>query len=244
MSQAIKGGQGYEEGTFVIEDPEGRLYSYLMSAPNGYERDSSHYKGRSAPKHRGVDIFNGKMPAHKRTLLFEKVTNPDFKGMPAQVLFLKPENFSADKSQAYDFAMHGVEFVAAQSNKLFYPGSDDLESMRKERVPAKELKEFNQLINILEKYEPEEGNTQEWLNKALGENDLGPLKNNLSFAKIKECAKRDGICFMSRFINYIQDYAEKGGEMPAAFDADSLVGMFKEYDLADRRTGREVYIQS
>lgn len=245
VSLAIEKKQGFEEGTFVIEDPKDRLYNFLLSSPIVYQRASSHYKERSSVIQLGVDIFNGKMPAHKRTLLFEKVHNPPYEDMPEQVLFLKPENYSADiynPKKAYDASMHLYEFAVTQYNKIYYPGSDDFPNMRKERVPAKELEEFFKQIDILARYKSDAGTLEKWLAQIFNDKNLGPLKENMSVQNIKSCAKKYGIAFMKRFVDNIEAYGKNGGEIPSESKFSTLIDMISQYDHPELRTGREVYI--
>jgi len=147
MKCGIDKSEGYYEGTFMIEDPEDKIFNFLNSNGHAYVRKSSHLKGRSSENHYGVDIFNQKMPAHKRTLLFARTTTLNNRN----ILFLKPENFSADITQVADSVLHAKELIVSQYNKIFYPGSDDLSNMRKERVPVNVIKNFELIVNFIEK---------------------------------------------------------------------------------------------
>lgn len=238
MSQAIKQGVGFDEGTFVIEDPKGQLYSYLMSA-NPHQRPSSHYEGRSSIAHHGLDITNEPMPAHKRTLLFEKIDSPLSGQQP--LLYLKPENFSANPKQIYDFAMHAKEFGEAQYNKVMHPGSDDLPSMRKERVPNKEFKAFKKLIDGLK-----ESNREILLEAAFKGKDQTIWKGDLTFENAERLAKKYGIAFMNEVVKNLSAYIEAGGEFPLkkAAEVKELSQLFNQYDHLEYRTGREVIIEA
>jgi len=161
MRLAIDKGQGHEEGAFSIEDKNNCLYNYLLSAEGTGDRPSSHYIGRSpkwtgatkfvmqASAHKGVDVISEPLPNRKRHILFGKVDAPH----GGSLLFIKLEAYSpyVTTSGGYDLAMHGAELCIAQYNKLFYPGSDDLKEMAKERVPAKLLKEFSLHASLEEK---------------------------------------------------------------------------------------------
>lgn len=143
MDASISKNQGYNEGAFMIEDPENKLFNFLQSKELSYSRPSSHLKNRvSEEGNYGIDVLNGLMPANKRTLLFAKVKHPTGK----ELLFIKPENFSADKTKLYDLTWHSYEFIMAQYNKRMYPGCDDLPAMKKERVPVNVVEAFKPLV--------------------------------------------------------------------------------------------------
>lgn len=240
MHIALKKGQGHEEGAFVIEDAGDLLYNFLMNAKATGERPSSHFVGRSpawsgvakvvmaSSAHMGIDILNGRLPTHKRHLLFGKADSPQFivtnNQPPAQILFLKLESFSpyATTGYGYDFAMHGFELCAAQFNKKFKPGSDDLPEMAKERIPAQTLKQFGVIVDALLKLQT----TAPQL-----ENQL----NALSLNNAKQMAKKWGISYMNHFMQLMTQQGITLDGMNLAFEA---------LDNLDRRTGREVYITS
>lgn len=143
MDVSINKNQGYNEGAFMLEDSDNRIVNFLQSETLSYSRSSSHLKNRVTEKGSyGIDVINGCMPANKRTLLFAKVQHPTGK----ELLFIKPENFSADKTKVYDLTWHSYEFIMAQYNKQMYPGCDDLPIMRKERIPVNVVQAFKPLI--------------------------------------------------------------------------------------------------
>ncbi|CRX37712.1 hypothetical protein [Estrella lausannensis] len=234
MHIALKKGQGHEEGAFVIEDEGDLLYSFLMNAKAVGDRPSSHFIGRS-PKwngvakvvmassaHQGIDILNGLLPTHKRHILFGKVDSPQFlignSQPPVQVLFLKLESFSpyATTGYGYDFAMHGIELCAAQFNKKFKPGSDDLPEMAKERIPAQTLKQFGLIVDALTSL-PQD------------------VANALPLNEAKQMAKKWGVAYMHHFMRLVKQQGVELGDLDLMFEA---------LDHLDRRTGREVYITS
>jgi hypothetical protein len=223
MNEAISKGDGYREGSFVIDDPQGLLYNFLHSHPNKYDRLSSHFAKRSPKMHEGIDIFDCPMPAQKRTLLFTQVDQMD----GSKVLFLKPENYSADHHNKYDTMMHGYEFFLSKKNKIFYPGSDDLPSMRKERVPVETSKIFENIVSTLNQFDFKE------LNKELF-ND--PIFEGNSLEK----AKLYGIAFMNAYVQAVDKLSVIPGELDTAPFFESIKGLS---DL-DKRTGREAFIHS
>lgn len=224
MEHALKHNQGYDEGTFAIKDSANALYSFLRTHPKCYNRPSTHYVGRSPKSHHGVDVFSNQMPAHKRTLLFELITQQD--GSP--LLFIKPENFSADPTIPYDLVMHGYEVIMAQYNKVFYPGSDDLPNMRKERVPVETLKAFEEILKQLEE------NDFRKMNAELFRNPIFHTENPMKEAKLY------GIAFMKAYVDAIPEL----GIFPASLDMTRFNHSLKGLDHLDQRTGREVFIES
>lgn len=214
MAQGIKKGQGYQEGAFMIEDRNKKLYNFLLksqgeNASTSYVRPSTHFKGRTDQQY-GLDVFHQDMPCKKRTLLFGMIDNKD---SSEQVLFIKPENFSAYVSVAkfYDAWYHGWEMIVAQKNKLLYEGLDDAENMRKERVPTEVTKEFVKLIKLLRK------------------------NPGFDYKAVHSDAKKYGISFMNGFIDNLQ-------EKPAGFDPSRFKSLIRDYDHLEARTGREVYL--
>ncbi|MBA2369487.1 MAG: hypothetical protein H0V82_10760 [Candidatus Protochlamydia sp.] len=220
MNVAIKKGDGFQQGTFVLNDPSNSIYSFLSTHPNHYSRPSSHYAGRSPKMQEGIDVFNQPLPAGKRTLLFSQVEQMD----GSKVLFLKPENYSADHKQIYDFTMHGYEFLAAQKNKVFYPGSDDLPNMRKERVPVEVLSAFNNFLEPLKNFKLE--------NAELFKDPILQTENPEKEAKLY------GIAFMKPYVDAIA----KLDIYPAECDPETFYKTLVGMDHLDKRTGREVFI--
>lgn len=134
FAMAIAKNQGFEEGTFVIEDPEFKIYDYLKDI--SLSRHSSHFK-EHAKTQMGIDVLG--LPAEKQTLLFG-IANKD-----KQLIFIKPENYGV--YTWWDTIMHGVEFGHAQGRKWLPAtfGSDDQENWRKERVPKDAISKYKSL---------------------------------------------------------------------------------------------------
>jgi len=97
--------QTFDEGTYLIEDPDGLFFNFLTSLKGSYKRISSHTYGDSTSSHYGFDVPEGWMqPENKRHILFfltEKDGN--------KKLFLKPENYGI--KQWVHFFLHGAEYV-------------------------------------------------------------------------------------------------------------------------------------
>jgi hypothetical protein len=234
MSCAIQKGQGHQEGAFIIEDPHKYFYDYLCKSPEVNTRDSTHLSGRTPTKQHGVDVLEG-MPANKRTILFEMADNPTFRDdLPSQVLFLKLENYSpfATTAYGYDIVMHGVELIAAQYNKKFNPGFDDQPTMRKERVPAEAVRNFNELIDIIQE------------DAILSEKFQDPTGSPLNLKEAKANAKKWGIGYIHLFLNEVKKIHATLVFYPEDLDTkmDLLEEAISTMDHPDRRTGREVYL--
>lgn len=148
--------EAYEEGMFVLSDPKGIVYNYLLNYakevnpkikgtledpallhadnPFAYPRATSHLKDINARAY-AIDIRFDKnesskanLPAQKRTFFFE---------YDGKNLYGKLENYGLAPSEAI---YHLGELGVAQLRKIpltkKYLGGDDQESYRKERVPA------------------------------------------------------------------------------------------------------------
>jgi hypothetical protein len=232
MYMAIQKKQGFEEGTFMLMDPEERLFNYLENSKGVFKRASSHFVGRSpdnddlsslifkSAKHSGLDILTGLLPADKRTLDFALI---DLRNSKQKLLYAKFENFSPNMSTAngYDFLMHGVEFIKAQATKRLQKGGDDLPGMQKERVPDNTKDAFGKVVDFLVK------------------SQSNPTPFKLDTAK-KE-AQLWGIAYMYDLIeNLKKDPIIKNPNLKKAIeDFDSTI---KNLDNFEFRTGREVFI--
>ncbi|CRX39261.1 hypothetical protein [Estrella lausannensis] len=245
MKLAIDKKQGHDQGSFGIEDPQGRLYQFLLKAEGCGDRESSHYVGRSeattgistlvmkSSRHKGIDVVSGKLPADKRHLLFAQVdaNTPPLHGDASssakeKILFIKLEDFSPFMTTAYgyDFAMHGAELAIAQYNKAFLPGSDDLPEMAKERVPAATVREFIAQVRNLDHVNLSEINQKMTARGFAGEPE--------------KAAKLYGIAYMTAFMQEAGNLAI----LPIEFDPSKFFASLPNLDHMDRRTGREVYL--
>lgn len=135
---AIQKDQPFDEGTFVIQDRQLRIYNFLMSYvkkvnppitdtindpvlnvstnPFAYSRLSSHFKLEQRQyRHYGIDVRFGAaqfaqvlLPAQKTHILFGCIGNDQ--------IFIKLENVGI---AVHSVVMHGKEFVEAQLRKLY-----------------------------------------------------------------------------------------------------------------------------
>ncbi len=102
-------GTSFENGSFSIEDPEGRLYEYLDFSDDKYLRSSSHLNSQqeglvenSSPfirdhrnTHRGIDFKQGPntgLPNGLQTVLFAAIPKDEELGTSRRI-FMKPETF-------------------------------------------------------------------------------------------------------------------------------------------------------
>ncbi len=222
--------QGFEEGTFLIQDPDGAIHDFFSNHPHAYDRNSSHligyYKRHDKSKFgkntllkevsymRGLDLvddsFLGKSinPTGKRHLLFSRV---------GDYTFIKPENWG---TSIVDVLPHSYEFVIAQMRinsffRFFVEKHDDLK-YRNERIPFSILEQYEDIIAL-------QPNKNELLMRA---KDLG-IHNMVSVLYNMKDNKDDIIIIdestRSKAINLLQEIES-------------------EYDHLDVRIGREVII--
>ena len=82
-------GQFFQEGTYIIEGKDERLFNFLKEVSGCYERVSSHEIGDNQSQHFGIDMPKGSFsPKDKKHILFFS-TERDSK----KYLFLKSENY-------------------------------------------------------------------------------------------------------------------------------------------------------
>lgn len=152
---AISKDQSFEEGTFLISDPNLQLYKFL--AELGQYRKSSHFnsyakvtrKEYAVSSQMGLDLNN--LPAGKGTLLFGKI-NEDSKKPESDFMFIKPENYGVNW---FSFPLHAQEYLFAQLRKRLPTainplGTDDEEYYRKERIPADVANAYSNIIKEIE----------------------------------------------------------------------------------------------
>ncbi len=152
-------GQQFEEGTFMIDDPDNHVYAFLSGCPGAYDRRSSHLvdyfkleDSSRAGYMKGIDVVGkatwtnpfghselSEREGYKRHLLFCDVGGR---------LFVKPENWG---TSVWDAIPHGLEFIVAQARKTPalqpYVGTDDDEGYRKERIPGDILKRYLAILD-------------------------------------------------------------------------------------------------
>lgn len=161
---ALDKNQGFEEGTFVVEDANFVLYNFLLNYikkfnpsikgtledpkihvsynPFGYSRDSSHLN-QELYRHYGIDVRFGArgselplLPADKRHILFGKVNQEK------NLIFIKPENFGLYYLDG--LIAHGLELGESKLRKAGVARkTDDDPTYRKERVPEQFLRDFD-----------------------------------------------------------------------------------------------------
>lgn len=255
MRLSIQKGQGFEEGAFIILDPECRIYNYLMQMPEGaarYKRDSSHTVGKQSDDvykkyffkdtavQNGIDLDD--LPADKFTVVFDVLNKGKYANQNA--IFIKPENHGT--ATAWDWMMHAIEFAVSLKNKLV-AGADEKPGMRKEHIPAAEKKLFQSITNSLNKTGILDLDVQAFMTANPTKDiwqDIGFLKQPKSI----EDALKYGLSHMHTYIKCICDL-QKRGFNPAVFqDLTARIQQWNQlvsqYDCMEFRFGREVCFEA
>ena len=130
--KAGKKAQVFDEGTYVLADPDKKLFQALRKFEGAYRRPSSHSLGDKASqsKHYGIDLPASTIqPLDKKHILF--FSYKDMRGQ--QKLFLKPENYGVRNPT--DALSHTGEYIKSLAERT---GLIDREASqqvhRKERV--------------------------------------------------------------------------------------------------------------
>lgn len=148
---AQRKGEEFEEGTFVIEDPDGILFSFLLSFKDDgnrtYQRASTHY-GEKVPaatlfgaipwgaQGYGIDEDFSESMGH---ILFNA-----FQHKGKQYIFIKPEPWGTSYSQLIG---HSWGLAKSLFRKAFLTGANDQSTMRKEHTPDEIKKRWSTLID-------------------------------------------------------------------------------------------------
>jgi hypothetical protein len=173
--KAFKDGESYafEQGSFSLADPHGRLYSYLISFSNAKSRSSSHLrtvKQRANIQHYGIDIQGtfipelsdwkysnwGSeiyiLPARKSHVLFgELPQNPDIL-IAQRRLFLKPEDYGL--RTFYGKTMHLVEFMRSQHRqRILGRANEEGEIACRERVDCEMIAIYQRFLQSVKELE-------------------------------------------------------------------------------------------
>jgi len=226
---AVAKGQGFEQGAFVVEDPDGRLFSFFRDNERSYQRLSSHLKPmtrRTGVGHHGLDMRGARpaglpahpdagehalLPARKRTLLFIPMLPGPGTGLERRHLFLKLEDHGLEGLGA--FIRHGFDYL---HTTVMGFGSTPPERARKERVDPALARAYRRLLDHI---------------SAPGRAHLTPASYGAA-----ELGVRAMVAEWQRLKPVIQ-------EDPALFDLGrAFAGALahKRYDHLDVRTGDEV----
>jgi hypothetical protein len=230
MHCALRKGQGFSEGAFVIEE-RGRLYGFLQSR-HAYSRASTHYIDRSpvnagwssyivkSSSNHGNDVLNGLMPAQKRTILFDLIDPLNQEDI--KPLFFKPENYG---TQGAYLIGHSIDYIRTRE---LLRSEEDIPGIQKETVPRLAKQAFSNLLKHV-KEEPIYG---PFLKK------LNPEIFNLTTASKK--ASMWGIAYMYAFMNGLANHPECPASLHEAISP--LREVLRAYDNLDKRRGREVFL--
>ncbi|HUD02208.1 MAG TPA: hypothetical protein VMR37_07755 [Rhabdochlamydiaceae bacterium] len=231
MHCALRKGQGFSEGTFVIEE-RGRLYSFLLSQ-HAYLRASTHCVDRSpvntgwtsyfkkSSLHHGNDVPNGLMPAQKRTILFDLIDPLNQNDITP--LFFKPENYG---TQGADLIGHSKDYILTR--KLVKP-EDDIPGIQKEIVPRVAKQAFSNLLKHIQANLPVYGPFLEKLDPAI-----------FDLSKASKKAALWGIAYMYAFMKGLEEQPSCLASLHEA--ASPLLEVLRAYDNLDKRRGREVFL--
>lgn len=138
-AKAREKGQQFEEGSFILEDPDGKLSTWIQSLDGCNPRISSHMKEYNTQNY-GIDV-KGLLPWNDlNTVLVIPFKHAN---TGKTCLFLKPEK--AGTETAWDNVLHTIHFIEAQARKL-QTGGDDRPEWRKERVPDEIVTVFLEII--------------------------------------------------------------------------------------------------
>lgn len=243
MRRAVEKKQTFNEGTFVIEDPNGSLYAYLNQL-KPYRRLSSHFDKRSLPLklfssllpkfaslQLGKDITTYPLPSGHRTILFAQIDA----GTERQALFFKPEKAGADFT-TLDFWIHMADYFVSLTRRG-KAGANEQAGMRKERIPheAKEL-----FSRFLDSYCSDQG----LLDSFAAPRQATP-NVNLRDSKEQHMAQ-----FNAYGIQYIHWFREARDAQKANFDhtdefeqaLNAIIDYLGNFDSPDKRTGNEVLL--
>lgn len=226
---AVAKGQGFEQGAFVVEDPDGRLFSFFRDNERSYKRVSSHLKPltrRTGVAHHGLDMRGARpaglpahpdagehalLPARKRTLLFIPMLPGAGTELGRRHLFLKLEDHGLEGLGA--FIRHGFDYL---HTTVMGFGATPAERARKERVDPALARAYRRLLDHI----PASGRAH-LTPASYAAADLGVRAMVAEWARLKPVIQQD----------------------PALFDlgrdfAGALAN--KRYDHLDVRTGDEV----
>ena len=140
MDRALDRGQGFDEGAFMLDDPQHRLGRILAAV--GHRRVSSHLQ-HDPGLTLGIDVTasNGvQLPSHHRHVLLKLVSGPANEPR----LFIKTEAFGV--RGAVNFAGHTWEYLLSVARKWGIGGSDTGPGLHKERIPSALRNEFAWLV--------------------------------------------------------------------------------------------------
>jgi len=153
MAHAISKQNGFENGTFVVDDPGFRLFKAFTNCPGIYGRASSHFKTRAIPipdgllkgwKHFGLNIRN--LPPNMGTVVIGKIQTKDGR----ERVYIKCEPWGANPSlntveNVMHFVGHSLDFVISQYRKA--RGTNQAPGDRKEHMHPEDKNKIQKLIH-------------------------------------------------------------------------------------------------
>lgn len=225
-------GQGYEQGSFVVEDRDWRLFDFLRGNGGAYARHSSHLKRATRltnAGHYGIDILGSYqagaadwkpysclnpafvqqniLPARKGTILFVPMPAGRDMHLATNQIFIKMEDHGI--RTWYGYANHAWDFITGTCLGL---GGGSGEA-RKERVDPHLARRYKAMIGRV---------PAAWFTADT------PIAHELGVRAMMHEADRLGRAFLAD-----QGFRQAHAEFTAAVDA-------KGYDHLAMRTGDEV----
>lgn len=152
MAHTIAQGKGFENGTFVVDDPGFRLFKTFTNCSDIYGRASSHFKKRAIPttdgywegySHFGIDIPN--LPPNMQAVLIGMIQTKDGR----ERIYIKCEDWGADlrllsAEKAKHFFFHSLDFFASQYKR--WNGTNQADGDRKEHMNPEDIETIQKLI--------------------------------------------------------------------------------------------------
>lgn len=142
MALAIREDEGFAEGSFRVSDPDQKLYAFLNRQGMAYWRPCSHETHLDDNDTRGIDVND--LPAEMGHVLFKPET---LFANGEKWLMLKPEphGFSGVTDGLMHMGLWGVSIAV----RWIFPGSNQGEAKRKERIPEHLIMAFRQSVSGL-----------------------------------------------------------------------------------------------
>ena len=166
FNAAVEKGDGYEQGSFVVEDRNRHLFEFLSKNKECGARHSSHLHAASAltgAEHYGIDILGSYqsgaaswspysvtnpdysqqniLPARKGTILFIEMPGDSRIGLDTNQVFIKMEDHGL--KTWYGYGNHAYDFVSGTLLKL---GASPSYLTRKERIDPEIVKAYKNVI--------------------------------------------------------------------------------------------------
>lgn len=150
MYQAVISNQAFEQGTFVIKDPDHKIEQFFKQSKQAYHRWMSHFPGRT-PKYtwwrantNGIDIsqnYKTGLPAHKRTVIWSRLETLD----EDEYTFFKIEDWGFTGFQKI---LHTKDFISIIPSLIapVWFGKHNKHYYREEYLPPAIYKRYHNIM--------------------------------------------------------------------------------------------------